>query len=60
MSAFNSNNSGGILNTNSRFAAGQKGNPIPPSNVATTGIKWDEETIALHDLDRGTRQKVHI
>jgi hypothetical protein len=21
-------------------------------------IIWDEETIALHDLDRGTRQKI--
>jgi protein phosphatase inhibitor 2 len=31
------------------------------ANNATKGhhIKWDEETIALHDLDRGTRMKIN-
>ncbi|ETW04136.1 hypothetical protein H310_04494 [Aphanomyces invadans] len=30
----------------------------PPSKAARPRIKWDEETIALHDLDRGTRMKI--
>lgn len=29
------------------------------SNTREVTIKWDEETIALHDKDRGSRQKVN-
>lgn len=29
-----------------------------PKRVAPKGIVWDEETIAEHDMDRGTRQKI--
>jgi len=28
--------------------------------IKSTGIQWDEETIAEHDKLRGTRMKVHF
>ncbi|GMF58584.1 unnamed protein product [Phytophthora fragariaefolia] len=30
----------------------------PASGHANAHVTWDEETIALHDLDRGTRMKI--